>query len=571
MPGLRNLPSFFLFNARIFTADPQLPEATAMVVEHGRIRWIGRQEDANPGSGLATVDLQGRRVIPGIVDAHMHPLFLAQTAEQIACLPPAVHSVDDIVAAVRRRREDLARNPGHQPNPPWILGWGYDEGKLAEGRAPTRWDLDRGAADVPVVITRICYHVVAVNSKALELAGITRETPDPPGGRIDRDERGEPTGILRESARHLVLDRIPNPSPEAWAEMLAGLSPYLFARGITGITDMMARRHPVDDLELYRMARTRGLQQRVALYVLWDHLQKDGEEGGATGGLGVDPDPQGGGAARGGAPVLLPYEPIDLDPRQPVFVAGIKVFADGSISGRTAWVDPPYRGEGSHGLPMVTSQELRAAAAAARGAGVQLAVHAMGNRAIEQVAGTLVGLPAWLADGPSIRIEHATLAGPEAMVQAAQAGMAFVPQPIFLFAEIESYVNNLGEERAGCAYPLRSMLDAGVRVALSSDAPATSWSDPANPFVNVKMAVTRTASDGRQVGPGEAIPPATALALYTREAARVLRLPGVGRLAPGFAADFVVLDRDPLAVEPEEIDTVQVLATYMAGQRVYEA
>ncbi|ADU51999.1 Amidohydrolase 3 [Thermaerobacter marianensis DSM 12885] len=638
-------PRYF-FNGRIFTADPQQPEATAMVVEGGRIRWIGRQEDANPGAGVERLDLAGHRVIPGLIDAHMHPLFLAETAQQIPCLPPAARSIGDIVAAVRRRREELGRAGATGPGPagfrtggpraagggmgatgrgtdpaaepsrkpraasgthglPWILGWGYDEGKLAEGRAPTRWDLDRGAADVPVVITRICYHVVAVNSKALELAGITRDTPDPPGGRIDRDERGEPTGVLREAARYLVLDLIPMPSPEAQAEMLAKLSPLLLARGITAITDMMARRRPVDDLTLYRAARGRGLRQRAVLYYLWEHLREElpGEAAGT-----------------GGRPLAL--EPGATDLRQPVFVGGIKVFADGSISGRTAWVDPPFGGvdppfrgtggsgsgeagaagspahpgpgvpagsfaptglaapsgaagssgvPGQHGLALTTPDELRAAAAVARRAGVQLAVHAMGNRAVDLVVGTLGALPGWLRDGPSVRLEHATLASRDAMARAARAGIAFVPQPIFLFAEIESYLNNLGVERARRAYALRSMLEAGVTVALSSDAPATSWADPASPFVNMKAAATRVASSGTPVGLNEAIPVAVALALYTREAARVTRIPGVGQLKPGYAADFVVLDRDLLSVEPADLDAVRVVATYMGGERVYPA
>ncbi|QIA27688.1 amidohydrolase [Thermaerobacter sp. PB12/4term] len=610
-------PVRFFYNGRIFTADPDQPEAEAMVVANGRILWIGRQQDANPGTGVERVDLQGCRVIPGIIDAHMHPLFLAETAQQIACLPPAAHSLDDIIEAVRRRRAELGRLPlapggpggagrqGRNPGGtglasrgegpggngsghaqaarspsggeeagrsvpgsgaagssgtlPWILGWGYDEGKLAEGRAPTRWDLDRGASDVPVVLTRICYHVVAVNSKALELAGITRETPDPPGGRIDRDEHGEPTGILRESARYLVLDRIPTPPPAAWAQMLANLSPFLFARGITGITDMMARRRPVDDLALYRDAHARGLRQRVVLYYLWEHLR--------------DEPPS---ALR---PEALP------GPGQPVAVGGIKVFADGSISGRTAWVDPPFSSPGApspedSGLAMTTAAELLEAATAARRLGVQLAVHAMGNRAIDLVVNSLARLPGrldgpgWLDGSPSIRLEHATLASPAAMAEAARAGIAFVPQPIFLFAEVESYLNNLGPERASRAYALRSMLAAGVQVALSSDAPATSWADPASPFANLKMAVTRRASNGMVLGPDEAIPLDVALTLYTREAARVTRMPGTGQLKAGFAADFVVLDRDVLAAGPDtaaELDAVRVLATYLDGERVYEA
>ena len=185
-------------HGRFWTANPSQPEADTMIVnEQGRIAWIGQATELPEiytGSACRTVNLEGARVIPGFVDAHMHAVMLANFAPQISALPPAVNSIEDLVNAIAARR-------AQQGSDAWVEGWGYDEGLFAEKRSPTRWDLDRGCADAPVCIMRTCGHIRCVNSRALELAGITRDTPDPAGGEIERDANGEPTGVLKETAR----------------------------------------------------------------------------------------------------------------------------------------------------------------------------------------------------------------------------------------------------------------------------------------------------------------------------------------------------------------------------------
>ncbi len=163
------------YNARIFTSNPKQPEATAMVVRDGRIVWVGEEAGLQGWTGKR-MNLQGRRVLPGLIDAHMHPLFLADAARQISCTPPLIHSIEDLVTEIRRQRQSGGADA-------WIKAWGYDEGKWSEGRAPTRWDLDRAAPDVPVIVYRTCSHMAVVNSVALAIAGISKETPDPLGGR----------------------------------------------------------------------------------------------------------------------------------------------------------------------------------------------------------------------------------------------------------------------------------------------------------------------------------------------------------------------------------------------------
>ena len=176
-------------NGKIFTSDSASPYADSMIVQDGRITWIGQKADLPDTEGTVT-DLGGKRVIPGYVEAHLHPDMLADFRKRITVMPPEINSIEELVSAIRRRREE--QGPGE-----WIEGWGSDEQGLLEKRSPTRYDLDRGCSDAPVSMMRTCAHIRCVNSMALKLAGIDRNTPDPPVGEIERDENGQPTGVLK--------------------------------------------------------------------------------------------------------------------------------------------------------------------------------------------------------------------------------------------------------------------------------------------------------------------------------------------------------------------------------------
>ncbi|UOY91726.1 amidohydrolase [Ectobacillus sp. JY-23] len=521
-------------NGKIFTSNPKQPCASAMIVRDGKIMWIGEQADLENLSSNC-IDLKGHRVLPGLIDAHLHPLWLAHASTQIACTPPLVTSIADLIEQIRHMCSS------NEPDK-WIEGWGYDEGKLSEGRAPTRWDLDKAAADIPVFITRTCTHIAVVNSKALALAGITKNTPDPQGGKIDRDSNGEPTGVLRESAADLVRCIMPVTSLEEDAAALAELSSALLSHGITAITDLWSKTEPIDYLEMYKMAIKKGLKQRTVLYYLWEELKKQ--------------------------PILEPHK---IEREHQVHIGGIKLFSDGSVSGKTAWVNPPFLGEEeNYGIQTTTKEELLAAAKAAKQNQIQLVVHAMGEQAIDLIIDTFYGEEGWLTDAPSIRIEHAAMPTPRAIQRAAEMNIAFVTQPIFVFAEIESYHNNLGYERTKQTYPVQSMLQAGIKVAFSSDAPATAWADPANPFVGIKSAVTRLAYNGADTGQEQRVDVPTAIMLYTKAAQEITRIPYIGQLATGYHADFIILDQDILEMSIDKIDTVRVKETYLGGHLVFQ-
>lgn len=538
--------SAFFANANVFTADPERPHADSFIVENGLISWIGAEADA-PATGLPRTDLCGARVIPGFVDAHMHPVMLAQMNTQIAVLPPAVHSIEELVQAVRERRAA----DGFDPESDWIEGWGYDEAKLAEHRSPTRWDLDAGCSDAPVCILRSCAHVRCVNSRALELAGITRDTPDPDGGVIERDENGEPTGVLRENARDLVTAVMPRPSTEDSARQLVDLGRLLSSQGIVAVTDMGAL-DDTDNMPVIQRAVELGLDQEIGVYYMWDHWM--GREG-------------------------FDVTPADMDRSRQAFVCGLKLIGDGSISGQTAWMDEPFlKPDGTPrddvnacGLPVCSDEQTRTAIEFCKAHRCQLALHAMGGRAIERMLDFVEGEEPWTdGDAPYLRFEHVTLPSRRSVERIVAHGIGIASQPIFPYAEIEAYLDSLGHERTRRCYPYRSLLDAGVRLCFSTDAPATSWAVPSDPFPCIKGAVTRHAYEGTDFGEDEAVDVETAVELYTREAARMAGFEKLGMLKEGMKASFAVLDRDIFAVPSDELDSVRVQATYVRGTCVFE-
>ena len=276
-------------NGKIFTSNRKQLYAEAILTEDGRITWVGGGEEAiQIKDSLCpdeVIDLAGRTVIPGFVDAHMHPMMLAEYSRQIACLPPKINSIRQLSQAIAQAAEDLRTTEDARTTEvpraaesgaglPWICGWGYDEGKYEEKRSPNRYDLDEGCADLPVFLVRSCEHIRCVNSKALEIAGITRDTPDPPGGSIDRDEQGEPTGILRENARDLVLPYMPAETEEDLISALTDLGELLTSQGIVAVADM-GNLHAGGNYDYYIKAVEKGFRQRVALYYMWDYFMDE--------------------------------------------------------------------------------------------------------------------------------------------------------------------------------------------------------------------------------------------------------------------------------------------------------
>ena len=535
-------------NGKIFTALSEDDFICAMAVRDGKIAWTGKSTDAQAPFFTAiasqseeVLDLSGKCVLPGFVDSHMHAIMLANCSKQISVLPPLIHSIDELIVKIQetRAQQDVFL---------WIEGWGYDEGKLTEGRAPNRWDLDRGCSDAPVMILRTCGHTCVVNSYLLAKAGITKDTPDPDGGKIGRSEDGEPNGILYENARNLITALQTPLTISQIGDHLADLGKLLVSQGVTTGADM-GEFIDYDYQEVYQDAIKKGFPLRVAGYYMWDAIKNR-------------PD--------------FSISESDMDPSHQFRVAGIKLIGDGSVSGKTAWYSQPYLleqedGTPEYGMPVCTESDIEDALAFAKSCGCQLSVHCMGDQAIERaVAHTYRSKPWTNAGIPSVRLEHVAFPTKEAIQRASAAGIAWVTQPVFLYAEIESYLKNLGEERTKEQYPIQDMLDAGIHLAFSSDAPATAWAFPSDPFIGLKAAVTRKSWNGTDCGARHRVSIGTAICLYTARSAPMLGFTEVGMLQEGFAADFIILDQDIFTVEASRIDQVKVVETWIGANCVYK-
>ena len=524
-------------NGKIFTSDRENLYADAMLVTDGIIRRVGCAADIEnmAPKGCRRVDLGGRRVIPGFVDAHMHPLMLADYSRQISALPPKVNSIEELIQAVKEQRQKQGPDQ-------WCLGWGYDEGKFAEHRSINRWDLDQGCSDAPVSIIRTCGHIRCVNSKALELAGIDRNTPDPEGGEIERDANGEPTGVLKENARNLITPLMPVPDSRQTVKNLTQLGKLLTSQGIVAVTDM-GNLDEGDNYPIYEAAVKQGFLQQVGVYYMWDFFM-DQED------------------------FSIPKERFDKN--QQIFVSGLKLIGDGSVSGKTAWMAEPYLDTDSCGISVCSDRQMETAIDFCKTYHCQLAIHAMGTKAIDRAVSRAAAEEKWNSGPePYVRVEHITLPSQESIDLAVQKGIGFVTQPIFMYAEIESYMKNLGKARMKQCYPVRHMLDCGVNLCFSTDAPATSWAVPSDPFSNIKAAVTRRAYDGTDCGGSQVVDVETAVILYTKAAAKMVGFEKIGQIKEGYKADFLVLDKDMMEIPAGEIDRVHVAETYIGGRCVY--
>jgi len=518
-------------NGKVFTGNGERDFASAFRVRGDRVVWVGDESEV---LGENSVDLGGRTVIPGLLDMHTHPSMLASSADAADLLPPAVMSLAGVLDQLRAHPA-LGQGPDQ-----WITGRGYDDPKFPEGRAPLAADLDLVSATQPIVVFRGDGHSGVCNTVALERAGITAATPDPPGARFERDENGRPDGRLTElNALQAIIAVMPG-GDDCQADRLADLNSHYLSRGIVAVCDMRALA-PGDPLATFRAAERAGLRPRCTLYRDW--------------------------ATDGPLPDLQPGDAAGR-----IRIGGVKLFMDGAYSNRTAWTADAYPGSCDHGMQTLSDQDARAAVGWARRNGVQVAIHAMGDSALWHVLDLFGEDEPWLSDRPSIRLEHATLMSPaliEAM-ESARMSFAIATHTLFYFAEYDAYQRNLSQDQARVAYPIRGLYHSALPVALASDCGATAWSDADNVFISVKAAVLRQAYNGADIGQHSSVTVPQALLLYTGRAREIADVGPVGRIALGFEASFAVLDRDVFTVPPEEIDQVQVAETWVGGELAYE-
>lgn len=519
----------------ILTMDPDRPIAEAVLMHLGRIVAVGTLDEvmALRAGPVEELDLGGRLASPGLNDAHAHIMMTGFAQAEISLAAPGVTSIDQIKALVAERA--AATSDGG-----WIIGQGYDQATLTEQRHPTRHDLDQAAPHHPVLLWRSCHHIAVVNSKALELAGITAQTPDPTDGTIDRDASGEPTGVLRESVTELVSGLRPAPSDTGLAEALR-LGGLEFRRnGFTSATEAGIRLP--EQLRAYqRLWRSGNLPLRTYLMMIIDDTLDELSALGIQSGFGDD---------------WLTIGPA-------------KLFSDGSIGGRTARTRAPYEGEpDNHGIWMISPEEIEERVVRAHDAGFQVGIHAIGDAAIEAV---LDAYEVAQARNPRPdarhRIEHCSLLDESLLQRIAEQGVIPIPGTTFLHYMRPVYLQNLGAERVRYAYAMKTFAGRGIVAAASSDAPVV----PVNPLLGIQTMVSRKDRMGDEIFPEEAISVEDALRAYTWAPAYAsFSERRKGTLAPGYLADLTVFGSDLRDVPGDELATQIVDYTIAGGQVVYE-
>ncbi|GMA40574.1 hypothetical protein GCM10025883_26190 [Mobilicoccus caccae] len=516
-------------NAKVFTGSGPEDFVSAFTIEDGVFTWTGESEDV---TATDAVDLGGATVLPGLLDVHTHPIFMATLADSMTLLQPEVTSLESMLDALRRH-PDLGAGPQA-----WVMGFGYNEAKYPDG-APDRHALDRVSTEQPVFARRADGHTAVCNTFALDLAGITRDTPDPAGGRIVRDASGEPTGVLEEtSAVDLVYRVKPAPDSAEIARRLAGLSEHFLEFGLVAVDDLYG--NFVDEpLAVTRAAVDQGYRPQSSVFLVWGHDA-----------LPALTDADRTGQARVGGSQGVPGRGL----QQPHRLGRMRL--------------PRLRGPRDH-------HDHRRGVAQRRGLGAgerRADGRARHGRPRDQPPDRPLRRRGAVARGPPLDpVRPLDPVHPRHDARVIEARMRFgvISHSVFFYAEYDSYETSLGEEQFAIAYPLRTMYENLPDVAIASDSPATAWADCDNPFISVMAAVCRRAYNGADINQAEAISVGQALELYTGRAARITGNRGVGLVAPGYEGNFVVLDRDVFTIEESTIDQTRVMRTYLRGELAF--
>jgi predicted amidohydrolase YtcJ len=544
-----------LVNANVLTMDRDRPRASTVAIARGRIEALDASSGVPAGSGRV-VDLRGATVLPGFHDAHNHMVGFGMSLAEVDLRSSAAGSLDELYAAIARRAETTA--PGD-----WVIGAGYDQNKL--GAHPNRDALDRAAPGRRVWLRHTSGHMCVVNSPVLAALGLDAAATEFPGGRVATDSSGRPTGLLEERAQLLVGSLVyPYPLAELTRAISRAAEQYL-KEGVTSCTEAGIAggwvAHSPAELAAYQAARDSGeLRVRVELMPAAEVLHALGAHDGDGLVAGLDL-----GIKTGFGDDWLRLGPV-------------KIFADGSLVGRTAALIEPYDGGGAgnedgpgngQGYLQADAADLQARIIAAHRSGWQVATHAIGDLAIDVVLDAYArALEAYPRRDPRHRIEHFAVVQPRQVTRAAELGVIAVPQGRFVTELGDGMLAAVGPDRQGWLYRQRSLLEAGMVLPGSSDRPVVSGA----PLLGIADMVNRRTASGVPFNPGEAITAQQALYAYTRGSAYASRQEHVkGSIAPGMLADLVVLSEDPTAVSPERIAEVAVLATIVDGQCRYDA
>jgi predicted amidohydrolase YtcJ len=507
-------------------------EPEAFVTVGDRIVAIGAPRELGERFPEAErVDFGDGVVVPGFHDAHMHPSMTAEDLLHVDLSAERVRSPEQLRAA-------LAERATRVPNGGWVRASRYDHVKTTGGVPIDRRDLDLAAGGRPTLVMQVAGHWAVASSAALAAAGIDDDTDPPPGGTYGRDAAGRLNGVVYERAMDRVFAAMPATS---LADRLRGLAMALrmfHAAGLTSVGDTLV---DASGLELFQEAERRGqLSMRVSMLLVHERFEQLRRLGLRTG-IGSDR----------------------------LRLAGVKAFVDGAIAGRTCLLEEPFEGSDEHGMQTTSTEDLHALVLDVHRGGSRLGVHANGDRAIALLLDAFEAAELQAPRGDAHhRIEHCTVITPEIVRRMRRLGLVAVPFGSYVAYHGAKLIDWYGQRRLERMFAHRTLLDAGITVAGSSDYPC----GPYEPLLAMRSCVTRQSVDGRVLGASQRISPREALALYTTGAAAAFGEAGVkGRLAPGYLADFTVLADDPLGVDPRTLDRVAVLETWVGAGRVWPA
>jgi predicted amidohydrolase YtcJ len=529
----RTEPDLILHNANIWTVNPNQPRAEAAAISGGRFLAVGSNDGvlALAAGRAKKIDLAGNTVLPGFIDAHTHPAMSG--LDHLRMVDCDLRSIADILSALRKR---AAQTPPGE----WVLGFKYDDTKTADDRPLTIADLDGAVPDHPVLVEHRGGHTAWVNSLALKVAKVDKHTPDPPGGRYDRDPAtGHLTGHIRENAKGGMQNLIPSKFTRAdRQEGVKLISKMMTRTGVTSVGDALGT---PDDLRAYQDAREAGeLSLRVYCLIEYHFIDQMLAAGIRTG-MGDEW----------------------------VRVGAMKMFCDGSISERTARLSQPYIGRpDDFGILVADEEQLYPVARKAHEAGWQLGTHANGDVAIDTTLKVYERLQRELPRrDPRFRLEHCTVVN-DSLVQRIKA-LGAIPLPFSTYAYYHGEkMKEYGAERVNYMFALRSFIDAGIRPTQASDYPP----GPFEPMMALRSEVTRTDSKGNVWGPKQKITVEEAIRVGTINGSYASYEENLkGSIEPGKLADLVVLGRDPFKVDPLELINIPIQRTMMGGKWVFDA
>jgi predicted amidohydrolase YtcJ len=532
-------PDLIIHHARIYTAIAAHPEAAALAIRGDRLVAVGSDADvlALKGAGTQLLDLGGRTIVPGLTDAHGHFTNLGSSLQRLDFR--GLKSYDAIVAMVKARA--AAARPGE-----WILGRAWDQNLWEDKAFPTHEKLDAAAPDNPVYLTRVDGHAGLANAKAMQLAGVTRATEAPAGGRLIREANGQPSGVFVDGAQRLIAAKIPPESDAQLDEQILLADKECRRLGLTMVHDAGNTKRAIDAYK--RLADSGALQTRI--YAM----------------------------ARGSLAELAPFfkaGPIANYHDYHVIVRAIKIVADGALGSRGAAMLEDYSDEpGNKGLLTTPPEEVYAQTLAASKAGFQTCIHAIGDRANREVLDVFARVQKEVPGSKALRMrdEHAQILSPQDIPRFAQLGVIASMQPTHCTSDMPWVPARIGQKRTtDGAYVWQKLMKTGVVIASGSDFPV----EQPNPMPGLYAAITRQDVNGNPPGgwaPDQRMTRMEALESFTINAAYAAHLEHeLGTLAPGKLADLVVLSADVMTEPAKDILKTTVVKTMIGGRWVYGA